>query len=149
MEKSIEEELRAYRIALSADGRYVAAACIDKGYFLSLMPDKHPSKYYIAVFDGKTGSEVSRLRLDGTEGFALSPKADLLAVVVREYSKNETIPTVHIYDVASGRKLVSVVHDHVSGDNTFLTGGCTVAFTPDSKYLLTSGMVTKLWKLAA
>src|SRR5262249_7797775 len=97
--RNIEEEMRAYKIVLNSNGKYVAAACVDTGFFLSLQPGKRPTKFFVAIYEGSTGKELSRVSIAGTEGIALSPNGDLLAVVVVQYVNKETVPSVHIYDV--------------------------------------------------
>jgi WD40 repeat protein len=79
--------------------------------------------YYIAVYDG-------RIEEDG----------------------NDTArPTVHIYDVSSGRKLVSQIHDTIkAGRLQWLNasfGHPGIEFSADGRYLITSGKVTKVWRI--
>ena len=74
-----------------------------------------------------------------------------IAVVTREPGdKRGLISTVYIHDVQSGLELASVVHGRAEGGRRqFLEAGCTVAFTSDGKYIVTSGITTKVWRLGA
>ena len=141
--RRVEPQLNAYKVVVSAGGSHVAAAIADGGFTPA---EQHSS--YIAVYEGKTGADVARLLRSGTEGIALSPDGKFIAVVAREHGdKGELVPTVYIHDVQSGQKLASVAHGRVkSGRRQFLEAGCTVAFTSDGKYLVTSGMGTKVWR---
>jgi len=140
-----EEGLTAFP-TISARGDYFAASIAKgtlNGQFL------HYTHLYISVYDRDTAAEIARLPIDGKEGIAISPDGKTLAVVVREPGqRGEVSPTVHIYDVASGTKLTVVVHDRIpKGRRQFLEAGCGVAFTSDGKYLITSGMLTKVWRI--
>jgi hypothetical protein len=139
--RPVELGLRAYHLDVTADGSFVAAAISDNGF------SNQQRKYSVIVYNGRTGGEVTRLRISGTDGLALSPDGKLIAVVDLEPGKKgEILPTVHIHEVSSGKRLASVVHDQIkSGRRQFLESGCTVAFTADGRYIVTSGMVTKVW----
>jgi hypothetical protein len=141
--RQVESGLSAFHVVLSARGDRVAAAIADS----PIAYEQHVS--YVAVFDGGTGADVARLPRSGTDGIALSPDGNLIAVVAREPGQNgAAVPTVHIYEVSSGREVASVAHDRIkNGRHQFLEAGCTVAFTSDGRYLVTSGMTTKLWNL--
>lgn len=144
--RPIEADLRPFPMAVSANGSYMAAAInrgVRDGQF------EHDTPLYIEVYEGKTGTLAARLELNGYWGIALSPDGKLIAVVTREPGKKgEILPTVHIHEVSSGRRLASIVHDHIkNGRRQFLHAGCGASFTPDGKYLITSGMVTKVWRI--
>ena len=87
--------------------------------------------------------------LDGSEGVAISPDGKLLAVSVREAGKKgDVLPGAHIYDVTSGARIAAVVHDRIPpGRRQWLVAHCGVSFTSDGRYLVTSGMVTKVWNI--
>ena len=131
-------KLFAPKVVVSASGSHVAAAFTD-----------FKNEYNLAVYDGNTGKELTRLPVKGTDGIALSPDGKLVAVVERSIGKDHVaIPKINIYEVASGQQLASVTHDQISsGRRQFLESGCTVSFTSDGKYLITSGMLTKVWSL--
>lgn len=141
--RQVESGLRAYKVVLSARGDRVAAAIADSpfGY------EQHLS--YIAIYDGATGDEIAHLPRSGADGIALSPDGDMIAVVVREPgNKGEVVPTAHIYEVASGQEIGSLVHDRVrAGRHQLLEAACGVFFTSDGSYVITTGKSTKVWKL--
>jgi WD40 repeat protein len=144
--RKIEPPVTAKGIVTSSDGGYVAVAIAD-----TAIQDKQ-KEYYISIFNGKTGADVARLPLSGTEELALSPDGSLLAVVdnVSNKTRKEWVPTVHIHDVSSGKRLASVIHDRYESKKVRrVYAGCTVYFTSDGKYLITSGINTKVWKLDA
>jgi hypothetical protein len=146
--RPIESGLRAFPLVFSAAGDYIAAT-LAKG-----VPGRQWESYTpicIAIHDGRTGEGLARLPFgaDNANGIALSPDGKLLAVISREDgSHGELVATAHIYEASSGQKLASVVHDHIrTGRRQFLEAGATVAFTSDGRYMITSGMSTKIWKL--
>jgi hypothetical protein len=141
--RPFEPELEAYKLAVSADGSRIAAGVADRA------SGHPPRQYYIGVYDADTGDRAARLPLNGTEWVALSPNGKLIAVAGRESGTNgETLPTVHIHEVSSGARLASVTHDRIKrGRHQWLVAGCTIGFTSDGKYLVTSGMSTKVWTL--
>ncbi len=105
---------------------------------------------YVEVLDGTSGRETKRLQLGGEDGMALSPSGELLAVPVRERGKKgEIASVVYIYNVSSGERVGSAIHDHVpNGSHQFLLAGCSAAFTPAGGYLVRSGLNTKVWRIA-
>lgn len=143
----VEPGLSAGPLAASATGLSFAAVIKsgfrDKDNFINLTP------LYIATYSGGTGDEVSRLQLRPKYGIALSPNGKLLAVPVDEPGEmGDLFATVDVYDALSGDMLASLVHDRIpSGRRQFLLSGCTAEFTSDGKYLITSGMRTKVWKV--
>ena len=144
--KSVEPGLELLRIAVSADGTRIAASVGDP-----LVEDltRGWRQHYLGVYDGGTGEEVARLQIDGTDWIALSTDGGLIAVVSHERGeKGAVVPAAPIYETSSGRKVASVVHGPVKqGRHQRLEAGITVAFTSDGKYLITSGMATRVWSL--
>jgi hypothetical protein len=140
--RPIEQGVYAFRVFTSAHGNLVAAAVSD-----SVSPQQH--RYYISIYDGKTGSSVARLPFSGTEGVALSPDGKLIAVVAIEPGKEgKLLPTVYIHEVSSDLRLASVEHNPIKrGRRQFLEAHIDVLFTSDGQYLVTSGMATKVWKI--
>ena len=135
------EYTEARHLSVCADGRIVAAAVTD-----SVFSDKQ-TKFYVGIYDGDDGRELTRLPVSGTDSLGLSADGELIAVGDR---KSPSDPTVHIYEVSSGRRLTSVAHDHlVNQKSLFLVGGFTgIEFTSDGKYLVSSGAInTKIWAL--
>jgi len=140
--------LRPFPTAVSARGDYMATHInrgIRDGQFWRDTP------LSIGVYEGKTGTEVARLQLSGKWGIALFPDGKLITVIAREPGKKgEILPTVHIHEVSSGRRLASIIHDHIKkGRRQFLEAGCGASFTPDGKYLIASSGVTKVWRIGA
>jgi len=135
--RQLESNLVALPVVVSASGRHVAATLTD-----------FKNEYNLAVYDGKTGTELARFPIKGIDGVALSPDGKLVAIVERVYSKGKILPTIHIYDVSTGERLASLTHDTIKrGRHQFLEAGCAVNFTSDAKYLITSGMATRIWSL--
>jgi hypothetical protein len=149
--RPIAANLRIHPISVSADSNYVAGV-LAKGSFDGQF--RHYSILGLVVYDGRTGKEISRFqsaKIEGAgRGIAISPDGRFVAVVVREFDrKGEAIPTVYIHDAHSGKALGSVAHDRIGKTRRqFIQAGCTVAFTPDGKYLVTSGMSTKVWRVS-
>lgn len=143
--RPIEAGLMAFP-TVSAHGDFVAASI---GSSTSDGQFEHHTPLYVCIYGGKAGAEVARLPVSGKGGMALSPDGKLIAVVAEEPGKKgEILPTVRIHSVSSGNTVASVVHDHIpNGRRQFLLSGCSVVFTSDGKYLITSGMVTKVWRI--
>jgi hypothetical protein len=141
--RRMQSQLKPYSVVISSFGTYVAAALADSA------PPKLQRESYISVYDGTDGRELTRLPRNGTSGLAISPDGKLVAaVVLAGGKKGEVVPTVQVYSLSSGELLASVVHDHIrSGRHQFLNAGCVPAFTSNGKYLVTSAMTTKVWKL--
>lgn len=143
--RTVEPQLNAYRVAVAAGGGHVAAAVAGES-----VTSTEQRTSYISVYDGRTGEDVARLPHSGTEGVALSPDGKLISIVAKEPgNRGEVVPTIHVLEVSSGRKLTSVAHRPVkAGKRQFAETACTVAFTSDSRYMITSGMATKIWGIA-
>lgn len=144
--KSVEPDLELLRIAISADGARIAASVGEPSVE---EPTRAFRQHYLGVYDGGTGEELARLQIYGTEWMALSADGKLIAVVSHERGeKGAVLPSASIYEISSGRKVASVVHGPVKrGRHQWLESGITVAFTSDGKYLITSGMATRVWSL--
>jgi hypothetical protein len=142
--RSLEAGMKPFLVAVSSFGSRVAVAMADGE---PLLNQQH--RAYIAIYDGGTGEDVARLPRNWSDSVALSADGKFIAVVVREPGKKgEVIPTVYVYDVSSGQKLASVVHDRIKNSrHQLLEAACGVGFTSDGKYMITSGMATKVWKL--
>ena len=142
----VEGGLRAFPLAVSRYGDHVAAV-IARASFDGKF--EHYERLYTSILDGRNDTEGARLSVFGKYGIAISPGGKLLAVVTDEPGeKGAVLPTVHIYDVPSGNRLGSVVHDRIPrGRRQAVLAGCGASFTADGKYLVTSGMATKVWTL--
>lgn len=132
------------KLFASPNANYVAVAIADTA-FRDLQKES-----YIVICNGKTGADVKRLQICGTEGLALSPDGNLLAVVeIINSRENKTyFAKVHVYDVKSGEILASFEHDRIKWQRGgTIKAACLVYFTADGQYLISSGMNTKVWKL--
>jgi WD40 repeat protein len=139
---------RAYfgapRIGVSADGKYVVAAVTDS-LFSNL-----ESRYYLAMYDGKTGQELQRLKASGTDGVAVSPDGALIAAAHVVATREGSVPTVFLIKAATGDQIAAVRHDLVRA-NPFMNAGFEihgVEFTSDGRYLITATHDTRIWDLS-
>jgi hypothetical protein len=143
--RRIKPPLRAYSISLSPNGKYLAAILADTVY------EPMRKEYLIAVYDGKTGSEIARLPLSNTTGYAVSPDGRLLALSERELDKDkdEWVVTMHIHELPSCKKLVSIQHDRIKNSSlSSLESELGLSFTRDGRYIIASGMKMKIWELS-
>jgi WD40 repeat protein len=130
---------------LTPDGDRVTAAIVGG----SSVADR--DKFYVGIYNGKDGSVVTRLPLNGREGVAISPDGKLLAVSQQvALTDGRVEPTVGIFDIASGNQVGKVSHQAaiVSGFGNSGKGAIGSRFTPDGKYLITSGVSdTMVWTI--
>lgn len=142
-----DPELPFWRVGISADGSVVAAAAADT------VAAGYSTKHYVGIFSGRDGRELTRLPILGLEGVAISPDGKTLAVGERvplHGRKSGTQPTVTLFDIASRRKLATIIHDQFyGGGGEFLYAGVETSFSPDGSFLITSGLNTKIWRMAS
>jgi hypothetical protein len=142
-----DPELPFWRVGISADGAYVAAAAADT------VAIGYSKAHYVSVLSGRDGKELIRVPALGVEDVAISPDGRILAAGQRipiRGKKSGTQPTVTLYDTASGKEIATVIHDQFyGGGSEFLIAGVKIMFSPDGRYLLTSGLNTKIWRFAA
>jgi WD40 repeat protein len=105
---------------------------------------------YLEILGGKDGTPVARWPLDYKDGIVLSPDGKLLALGETVQNKaGQSEPTVHVYEVPSGREVARFVHDRVPWKNrvnAYLVNG--LEFTPDGRYLITSANnKVKIWQV--
>jgi len=138
--------LKFWRVGISADGAVVAAAAADTVWVGGSV------KHYVGIFSGHDGKELTRLPALGVEGVAISQDGKILAAGQRvplQGKKSGTQPTVTLFDMASGKELATLIHDQFyGGGGEFLYAGVTTMFSPDGRYLITSGLNTKIWQIA-
>ncbi len=143
--RSIEPELFGIRrLSITPGGDRVAAAVLD-----FQVQDRQP-RHYIGVYDGHDGATLARLSLDGTEGLAISPDGKLVALGSKISGPRNIDLAVGIYEVASGRKVATVLHDSVAPGRyqRLVANFDVIQFTPDGRYLVTSGNNhVKIWEL--
>jgi hypothetical protein len=140
--------LGARCISISADGNRIAAAIIDTAFV------EDQRKYYVGVYDGKDGSLLAKLPINGFAGLAISPGGKFLAVGERIEAKADPQDVqllVSLFEIASGKQVARFVHDHFHigrgewVNSHFGTNG--IQFTGDGKYLVTSSIHAKVWEL--
>lgn len=141
-----EVNVPARQLGMSADGALVAVAFADTVWVGG------SSKHFISVIGGHDGKELTRVPALGIEGVAISPDGRILAagsrIPLRDRTKAGTQPTVTLYDIASGKEIASIVQDQFyEGGGEFLYAGVHMMFTPDGRYLITSGKNTKIWQI--
>jgi outer membrane protein assembly factor BamB len=145
-EQEIDSKLLLFRNAVAFDGG-TAAVCVGLG-----QPswEKTP---HIRVFDGKDGSVLARFPITNeVQSLALSPDHRFLAIGqnLPPYANGDTQANVIVYDIGSGKELTRVVHDqfraHRNPDHSIRADG--LRFTSDGKYLVSSGLHTKVWEIS-
>jgi len=144
--RQIERDMFGVRFfSMTPDGGIVAAAVMDTMFIAD------QKNYYVGVFEGRDGSPVARLHLNGFECLAISPDGKLLGVGQRIRLKSgEMQPTVNVYGVSSGQQVATIVHDRLRvGRGDFGNDEIRCEFTPDGRYLITSSIHVKIWDLHA
>jgi hypothetical protein len=148
--RATDPSLALWHATISADARLVAA------YVCDFTGIGQARKRYVLILDGKDGSEVTRVSADGLESLAVSPERQLLAVgqrvLIREgkagTGKAGTQPTVFLFDIKSGKQLAELIQDRFyGGGKEYLTAGVDVRFMVDGKFLVTSGLNTRVWQI--
>jgi WD40 repeat protein len=137
----IEAELFARRIVVSSQGDHVAVAENDTAFIA------FQKNFRIEVFDGRKGDLRAQLRVNGYGGIGISPDGKWLSVSQQKRIGGRVEPTVEIYDIESGNMVGSVVHRQILVDQQSLHGDLASQFTADGKYLVTSGLDTRIWTL--
>jgi hypothetical protein len=96
---------------------------------------------YIGIYDGKNGQHLARMPLDGGGGLAISPDGAVVAIGKILPDKDKLVLLVETYEVSSGRRIASYLHDTIPpGKYQHLVGTLdTLQFTSDGSYLITSG----------
>ena len=143
-ERPVEPNLRVWKAAISPEGNRVAVAVVNTAYV------EQQRDYYIAILDGKDGTLLSKLPVNGDVGIDISPDGRLLAVSQRKKdARPQRIrPTVHVYEVLSRQLVATVSHDPVSTRDGYIWGLLQGRFTPNGKYLITFGDEdTRVWEI--
>lgn len=144
--RPIESEYAgAWQLDLTPNGSKIAAAIVGGSFAAD------QNKFYIGVFNGKDGSVAARLPFNGRDGVAISPDGKLVAISQQtRLSNGQVQPSVNIYDVATGHQVGDVAHPivNISGFGNSGAGSIGSKFTPDGKYLITSGLNdTMIWAI--
>jgi hypothetical protein len=135
------EYFGVWQVAVTPDGTSVAAAVIAG-------PAVDNDKSYIGVYRGGDGFVLAKLPLNGFDGVSISPDGKLLAVSAQTPVPGGLEPSVVLYEIASGAQAGKVSHApvNVSGFGNSGRAGIGGEFTPDGRYLITSGFRdTKVW----
>lgn len=147
--------IRASPLALSSRGGYLAALMNSTAFTEGW---EYDTPLYVAVYDSTTGVELGRIPSEANPNdptthqrwIAVSNNGAFVVIAqnVPIGDQGDLAVTAQLYNVLSGEMLASVVHDRIpKGHRQFLLAGCTVRFTPDDKYLVTSSRHTKLWSV--
>jgi hypothetical protein len=149
--QKISPPLKAHKLAVSAEGGHVAAFATNSQW----IPGQ--SESLIFVYEGKTGSLEARLSLKGTDGsaispsgnnFGISPDGKLISVTDIQGENNEWVVRIHIHRASTGKRLATVLHDKVNNRRgSKLPAYTSSYFTSDGRYLVTSGINTKIWSI--
>jgi len=135
----------ARTLAISASGGRVAAAVVDTPLW------DRQREFYVTVYDGRDGTPVTRIEVNGDQGLAISPDGESLAVAKRFQRGRDIDLIVEIYEIASGQLLARGAHDRVPPGryrnlNGVLDHENGLQFTSDGRYLVTSGNNrVKIW----
>lgn len=144
--RSMEPEYSgAFTLDITPNGSRVAAAIVGGSYVAD-------QRSYVGVYDGRNGSVVARLNLDGHDGVAISPDGELLAVSQPVGQPDgRVVPTINLYEIGSGRQVGKVAHEpvSVSGFRSYGRASLGGRFTPDGRYLITSSGTegTSVWAI--
>ena len=149
--QKMDPPLKAHKVAISADEGHVAAFATNSQW----IPDQSDS--IVFVYNGKTGGLEFRIPIRGIDGsaispsgngFSISPDGKRFAVVDIREEDSKWVVRIHIYDIQTGIRVASILHDPVKSENgSKLPAYTNVYFTPDGRYLITSGINTKIWSL--
>ena len=97
-----------WNIAISPNADFVAL------YVSETQGMAQPRTHTVQVLSGKDGSLVGTVPVDPLQALAISPDGKLLAAALRDPQKgfvSGTQPTLQVFDVASGKKLSTVIVD--------------------------------------
>jgi len=146
-QREIETKKLLFRSAISFDGQLVAV-CVGTGFLPSQTnPD-------IFLFDGRDGTPGTRVGATlEVEALAISPDHRLLAIAENlppPRINGNTQANVILFDTGTGKELARVIHDEFrprkNPDHSIRADG--LRFTSDGKYLVSSGLHTKVWEIS-
>jgi len=144
--RKTDPAMELWSAAISPKADLVAA------YICDHTPVGFSKIHYVAIFDGRSGNELTRVVADGLESMAISPDGKLLAAGQRAPAHGQrlagTEPTVRLFDIASGKEVSTLIQDQFyEGGRESYYAGVASWFTPDGRYLVTSGLNTRIWEL--
>jgi len=132
--------------AISADAG-VLAVCAGMGLE---SPDRNP-RIEVFMRDAGTSKQFPIAQL--VNAIAVSPDNKLLALaqnLPKPGSKDITQATIILMDIETQKELTRVIHDdvraHQNPDHSIRANG--LRFTADGKYLVSSGLHTKIWEIS-
>jgi len=132
-------------LKISSNGRYAAVVLVNT------FAVEQQNVYYIEVLSASDGSLVARLPVNGFQGADISPQGRYIAVSRYDWlgpKSAKAAPQVFLYELASGRLAGTVSHDVVRDSRERFSGMLVPSFSPDGRYLITSGLdATKVWRM--
>ena len=143
-QRLVDLRLEVSQLAISSDGSRVAISAVNTRFV------EQQREYYVAVLNGRDGSLISKVPVNGDVGIDISPDGNFLSVSQRKAdARPQRIrPSVQIYEVDSHQLVATVSHDEVSTRDGYIGGLLQSRFTSDGKYLITFGDDdTRVWEL--
>lgn len=145
--RRLDAAFNPIRFGIAPKGTFAVVAMWEQGKI-----SHRARKVFIEVLSGKDGKQVGRLEVDGTDSVAVSDDGRLVAAgtQLRQSPRIGRIQTVvRLCDVQTGAELQKVIHDELSVDEHLASGlgHHGLLFSPDGKYLFSSGKSTRVWAL--
>jgi hypothetical protein len=145
--RELDHSFRIRRTGISATGAFAAVGMIEGGRISG-----RSRRAAVEVLDGRDGSLVRRIDVDGTASVAVSDDGRIVAAGTElertpRFGRIQTI--VRLLDVSTGRELQMLVHTEMSTEKRLESGlrFDGLQFTPDDRYLFSVGESTRIWKL--
>lgn len=143
--KVVDADFTPSALGISPDGRWIGV-----GFDGSAFSRPRPSPY-IALLNGRDGSQVGQLRLPRVSQFCISPDGRLLASGQRiEHGRSEWELRVQVFDTKTGDVVADLPQARIRGRDQSITAGFTInglQFTADGKYLAAAGRDTRIWRV--
>lgn len=142
--RKAEPAVTVWDIAISPNAEFVAL------YGSENQGAGQPQAHSVQILSGKDGRPIAKVPVEEPlQSMAISPDGKLLAAAQRDSQKgwmSGVQPTLQVFDIASGKRLVTVAVDQfkVGNADSFPTTAC---FTGDGKLLLTCARTTKVWEV--
>lgn len=138
---------RPWRVGISGDGGLVSSAMFEEGRISG-----RPRKHFVAIIDGKRGTILQRIEADGTGAVAISGDGALVATAGStqgEPEQPEIHATVRLFGAKTGKEVGFVTHSRTPVRDRLIAdvNPDGIVFTPDRRYLITSGVDTRVWNI--